>query len=157
MPGYKTHLSFGFLVFSSLTYFLITRTIFVLPFSTILLGALICLLGSIFPDIDTTSKMQRIFYIFSAFFILFSLFTGNIILFLSFSLISVLLLILKHRTITHNFFFLLGISLIFPLFAYILHKNAVYTQNTVIIAISFGIGAFSHIFLDFFVSKILKK
>lgn len=157
MPGYKTHLSFGFLTFLGLVYILITKVVFTLPFPIILLGALSCLLGSIFPDIDTTSKMQRVFYIFSAFFILFSLFTGNLVLFLSFSSISVLLLILKHRTITHNFFFLSGISLILPFFAHFTSKSPTFLRNTVITAISFGIGAFSHIFLDFFVSKILKK
>lgn len=156
MPGYKTHLSFGLLTFLGLLYILLAKSILVLSFKMAILGTCACLLGSIFPDIDTTSKMQKIFYIFATLFIFYTLFTGNFIIFLSLSLISMVILLLKHRTITHNFLFILGISCIFPMLAYFTNKNTIFIEQTILVSASFAIGALFHVFLDLFVSKLKK-
>ncbi len=147
MPRYKTHLAFGFfsyLVFIYLSFILVHFC----PTFLQIIGCFLCsILGSIFPDIDTTSKMQRLFFIFSSLVIFGSIVFRLWFLFFNLSFITVFVTLLKHRTITHNAWVLLGLSVLPILLGFLCCGNLVF--DIFLGAFCFLIGAFSHILLDF--------
>lgn len=155
MPGYKTHLTIGVFAFGVLSYFCVKQLWVPFSLSMLFIGFSACLLGSIFPDIDTASKMQRIFYFFAAGFIIYSLFTHSYKMFAVFSAVSVLILLVGHRTITHNFIFVLVLSGFLPIYSYFYHHK--FLKQSLVFACCFCLGSLLHIFLDFFVSRVLKK
>lgn len=157
MPGHKAHINFGFILFLISIYILLTRSLLNLSFLTAILCAFACILGSVFPDIDITSKIQKMFFLVSTLVIIFSLITSNIVVFVSFALFCVFLLLLKHRTLTHNILFIAGLSFLPSAYVNCACKSSSIIHNTKLIALFFFIGTASHIFLDFFVSRVLKK
>lgn len=146
MPRYRAHITFG-----AFSYFVsIYLSFILLHFYPTFLQAIGCLgcviLGSIFPDIDTTSKMQRIFFIFSSFALLGSIIFRFWLLFFNLSFITVIVMLLKHRTLTHKIWF---ISTLFCVFIYIFSFLGFLSINSFLGVFCFLLGAFSHILLDF--------
>lgn len=147
MPGYKVHITVGAAACLILIYAISAVTNFCptfLHFS----GYFACtILGSIFPDIDTKSKAQRLFFIFSSVILLTSIVFQAWFIFLNFSFITVVVTVLKHRTLTHNFYFLFTLSILLILFsAMVFHGLSV---GVALSALGFAVGAFSHLLLDF--------
>ncbi|KKQ33128.1 MAG: hypothetical protein US49_C0002G0023 [candidate division TM6 bacterium GW2011_GWF2_37_49] len=155
MPGYKTHLTIGVLSFVSISYAVTMIYPQILNFTTLFVGLFSCMLGSIFPDIDTVSKMQRIFYFLAAIFVMLSFLLNNFTIFAIFAALSLIIFVLKHRTITHNLIFILILAASLPIYTYFYH--APFLRESLIAAALFAVGSFSHIFIDYFVSKILKQ
>ena len=155
MPGYRTHVTFGCLCVALLSYVYVEVFPFYINLESLLVGFAGCILGSIFPDIDTVSKMQRIFYYFATVFIVFAFLSINFKLFITFSSLSLIICFLKHRALTHNPIFILFLSTVIPTYSYFYHYYLF--KNVLIFATFFATGSLSHIFLDFFVSKGLKK
>lgn len=155
MPGHKTHLVVGFLSFVSISYFFMKLLPNYFGFTTLFIGLCACLLGSIFPDIDIASKMQRIFYLLAAAFIVISFLLNNFVIFAIFAILSLIVFILKHRTITHNLIFILILATFLPIYTYFYHRS--FLDESLIGSVFFVVGSFFHIFLDIFVSRVLKR
>lgn len=108
----------------------------------------LAIFGALFPDIDTTSKVRKIIYgkwlIF--FFAILIFFNTNPAIIISAALISLLPLVVHHRGIFHNIFFLALIPMTISLPLAWHFPN----QSTLIFryAYFFFLGALSHIALD---------
>lgn len=153
MPAYKTHLVGG------ATTFLLT--IFIgnqlgqfkqLSEQQTLLALLFCLLGSLFPDIDTKSKIQNILYIAIFITILFTFFLHSWFLFFVFSFIALAPFLTNHRGITHKawFIILLPAILLIVLFGFNHKFPAIFFTYYLF----FVLGAISHLILDFGVGRL---
>lgn len=145
MPGYKTHLLGGALIFAPL-YYVTTKFCVQQSLPSPLLLLSITLLGSLFPDLDITSKIQRLFYfcVFGAF--LYFLFMHEWIQLLITSGLAIIIGVLRHRTILHHPLFLALLPL--PVIYYMSNKG---TSLISLIqpALFFIAGAWSHLLLDF--------
>ena len=147
MPGYKAHIAVGSAACLFLIYIISTLAHF-RPTFLQFIGCFVCaVMGSIFPDIDTTSKAQRLFFIFSSIVLLTAIVLQAWFIFFNFSLISVIVMLLKHRTITHNAFFLFTLSIL-PILFSLLFLHGIST-TVLLSALGFAVGAFSHLLLDF--------
>ena len=147
MPGYKAHIAVGLSSCLVMLYVIKSLTIMCPTFLQIIGCLAVAVLGSIFPDIDTTSKMQRLFFIFSSLAILASIFFQAWFFFFNLSFITVVVTLLKHRTLTHSAWFIFTLSLLSVFLSSFLFHEISYTS--VLIALCFAIGACSHIILDF--------
>jgi hypothetical protein len=156
MPSYKVHIIGGVATFGAL-YTLSTYLPFLHPTSipnfVALLG--ISMLGAIFPDIDTKSRMQRIYWLSLILFIPLALLTAHKRLFWELVAISITLLFITHRRLTHRAWFLVAISALFSGILYFQHRF----ENQLIISgcIYFVSGGLSHLLLDFGISKFWPK
>lgn len=151
MPSYKGHLVGGFIAF-----IIVINCIIVKKVSLVIALEWLCftLLGALFPDIDTKSKGQKIFYqvLFVTFCVL--LLKQCMSAFILMSLISCLPLIVHHRGVCHQLWFVGGVPCVaavslgfyFPQFATLLLWDALF----------FIIGAVSHIYLDVGFKRMLK-
>lgn len=138
MPGFRVHLFGGICSFLLITALLKFNGLVLLNLP---LNLVICLIASIFPDIDTKSKMQLWFYrllaVLALILALLKCWSFLIIL------VPILIfpLIINHRGITHKFWFIGLISLLIYLFLPCLgYLPSVY----------FLFGALSHILFDKF-------
>jgi hypothetical protein len=151
MPKYKTHLVGGFSTFILIIFFGVQlNSLKELSWQQFLVGLFLCLVGSLFPDIDTNSVIQKILYLslFPAIFI--ALFSKSWGLFFLFSLIAIAPLFTRHRGITHRAWFILAIPLILAIF---LGCNTKASKTFLIYYLCFTAGALSHLILDFGVKK----
>ena len=157
MPSSKIHVLGGLAVFCLLTKILHNTFLFmhVSWYHYILLFG-VTLLGSIFPDIDIASNMQKIF--FSSMFLLLPilLLMKYIFIFFIFVAISLLFLLIKHRTLTHRTWFLFSFS--GSLFIVSCFKSSNNISIAFVIFLYFFIGSISHLVLDYgFKRFFLKK
>src|SRR3990167_2648155 len=154
MPAYDKHLISGFATFLFLAFIISTPTTTQANYISWLF---FCLFGSLFPDIDTKSHIQRWFYTLTV--------LGLICAYMAkfeFSYLLTLLfvpLIVKHRGLFHNPKFLLILS--FGL-AFLFQLNGLQNyHNYWILALFFLAGAYSHLILDLgfkkFSYKLLKR
>lgn len=143
MPGYRGHLMVGVAVWAFAIFFFSALS----SISLLTGGWLLCTLaGALFPDIDTKSQGQRLFYIaiFLSYPILFYYRYIATCLFLGF--FCCVPLFVRHRGIFHSYWFLgmatlggvMGLIILFPAYAHAL----------VIDASFFLLGAYSHVALD---------
>jgi len=152
MPNYRAHLVGGAVSFAlvyKLANYCIPNQLHTL---SIISGLGLALLGSIFPDIDIPSRMQTIFYRSIILLLLATLVFKLWKVFLGASALSCLIVLIKHRTITHRAWFLL----LFPLvpFFLILNKTSFSVHLAIFFYASFVIGALSHILLDFGIKRL---
>ncbi len=152
MPQYKTHLMAGFFVFL-LIFLLFQSTNFFGHYS--FLYMISCLFGSLFPDIDTKSMIQKFLY--------FILFTITIVAILSkqweiasiIGLFSLIPLIVNHRKLTHRIWFVILIPFFIPVVTFYYNKAIIFP--IFVSYIFFVLGAISHILLDFGIFKTFKR
>ncbi|KKP24805.1 MAG: hypothetical protein SZ59_C0001G0123 [candidate division TM6 bacterium GW2011_GWF2_28_16] len=156
MPKYKTHLFAGFLV-----YIIIFLVFSVLNLATkipdsykfLYLGS--CLLGSLFPDIDTKSMIQKILYFLLFIALLIAVFMQKWQFCAILGVISLIPIISNHRGITHRIWFIIFIPFVIPMSIYYYNKNLL--EPVFIAYLFFVAGAISHIFLDKSISKLFGK
>ncbi len=151
MPNYKGHLVGGIVAF-----FIVINIIIVRKVSLVIALEWLCftLLGALFPDIDTKSKGQKIFYkaLVVLLFILLIKQCFSAIILLSF--IACLPLIVRHRGMCHELWFILGaplataffLSFYFPQFSSLMLWDTLF----------FIVGAFSHVYLDVGLKRMLR-
>lgn len=146
MPNYKAHLTGGLVSFCLLS--LLISSVKFLSFTKIELFQFLisCLIGSLFPDVDTKSKIQKLFYTFLLFLLLIALIYKNTTLFISLSFIGTLPLIVHHRGIFHKPIFIISIAL-FSILICNLYAPEFYKPLTINL-LFFVVGALSHIILD---------
>jgi hypothetical protein len=112
MPSYKGHLLGGFVVYIGLWKVLSLFQLsynFSLHHQLVFLGA--TLVGSLFPDIDVASKMQKWFFIGMLIVLPCTLFY-TLSIFIALSTLCFLLLLIPHRTLTHSLPFIILIPCI---------------------------------------------
>jgi hypothetical protein len=114
----------------------------------------LALLGSLFPDIDTRSTMQRLFFIALVAVLPVSLFYSTPI-FIGLSMLCLIILCIPHRSITHNPWLLIVVPL--ALASIYMRYHAPATTKPLIYAGYFIIGALSHWALDFGLSRFRTK
>ncbi len=151
MPGYRGHLVGGGVAYLCLL--CIFHSYVVSPL--IAFEWFLCaLLGSLFPDIDTKSKGQKLFY--QGFLIIFIvlLMQRRLLLMAGLSIASVFPLIVKHRGIFHSIWFLMG-SMMLLLF-YINKQFPVYAPLVFFDGIFFMAGIISHLWLDLGIKKLFR-
>jgi hypothetical protein len=147
MPGYKGHLLGGLA-----TCFLIHATstkLFSYPDPTLkkfLFTLIFALLGSLFPDIDTKSVGQKIFYTLLTIPLFFAILTHQWRLLTVISLISIFPVLVNHRGIIHTVWFVALVPLSVPIF---LHVSSPHIMSQIWTAYTYFVaGALSHILLD---------
>lgn len=145
MPGYRTHLVGGLVAFG-LTGILLAPVLKSLSSSYIALYVMMSLVGSLFPDIDIASKMQRMFFIGVTGLGVLTLLTNKPIHFFVIGFLVLMVTLLRHRTLTHNFFFLASMPFAVAYSLFYLYK--IPTDLMINSAIFFAMGAFSHVLLD---------
>ena len=153
MASYKGHLVGGVAAFC-LTYSMYSIVCFPPPTSALELF-LICIFGSLFPDIDTKSKIQLLLYrvIMLAFILLLLLgYTYTIIIG---GFIFLLPLIVPHRSLFHNKWFISTLVLATALTGcyYIPHA----CQQIAQASLFFVVGVYSHLALDFGLRRLFLK
>lgn len=114
-----------------------------------------CLLGSLFPDIDIRSKGQRIFYevLFCA--TIFAIIFNQWHLIICFCIASVIPLISKHRGSIHSLWFIIFIPMLVPFAITKYHPEL--TDSAIYCYLFFVMGAFSHLLLDFGPKHLIKR
>ncbi|MBD3231770.1 hypothetical protein GF322_03855 [Candidatus Dependentiae bacterium] len=157
MPKYKTHLIGGFVTFILIAfifiYILKQKDIIEITFSRGIIFLLFCLFGSLFPDIDTKSKVQKYIYYPLFIVIIIAILIKNWLLLSLVSILAFIPILANHRKLTHKVWFLIFIPLL-P-FIFIAKLNKIHQKELFLFYIFFVAGAFSHIFLDFGPSRFL--
>lgn len=154
MPNYKAHLVGGAIAYAigvlsiKLLKFNPTHQILYYCFAT-------CLLGSLFPDIDTKSKIQKLVYTALSSLLVALLLLGRYKLFGATALIALIPLVVNHRTLFHHPIFLTASTFgtIFPLSIFFPQ----YSISALYCALFFLIGCFSHLILDIGFRNFLRK
>jgi hypothetical protein len=155
MPSYKYHLLAGvttYIILVRLTTLTPQFRHFSLKHYAVFVG--FCLLGSIFPDIDIQSYMQKIFFRSLAIALPLALFI-NTALFIGLSITCLATLFLPHRSLTHHPLFLIMFPLVFAISA-----AAKYPNHSLIFftaCIYFVAGALSHRLLDVGFARFIPK
>jgi len=149
MPNYKAHLAVGFL-----TYVGVINLIPSHYYATDMIadGLLLCLIGSLFPDVDVKSNGQKIFYSLLAVLMIHLVMLKAWFWLSLVALMAIVPLLVRHRGIFHNILFLLFLGLLFALGA----QCFTYDRMSLILCNSlfFTVGCVSHVLLDRFVSFI---
>ena len=146
MPGYRAHVSFGIILYVITLITVATFLVFSPPFFTAIEWFLCTIAGSLFPDIDTKSKGQLIFYKVISFLLLFLLWKQKMIAFIWLSLIAFVPLMVHHRGLFHKLWFVLLLPFIVALL--LATYAGCYQTHVVINGLFFSLGAVSHIVLD---------
>ncbi|MBY0109586.1 MAG: metal-dependent hydrolase [Candidatus Babeliaceae bacterium] len=144
MPEHKTHLFVGFLAYVAVLYLILffgpicwERKIELLMYT---------LIGSLFPDIDTKSKIQRIIYCMVFIVLILLAYTQQYVVATAAGIAACLPLMVHHRTLFHSMVFLtlLGAAAVLCTRLY----YPVYTISMAYNVIFFLAGIFSHLFAD---------
>ncbi len=145
MSNYKGHLVGGAVTFVG-SYFALTLLQVQVPINPLQL-LLFCLFGSLFPDIDTKSKVQILSYrmAFIAFITLALLQKWSAVILMSFLLL--IPLVVHHRTLSHKKWFIVAIPT--ALYTAALIYQPQYAVSILWNGVFFVAGAFSHLVLDY--------
>ena len=147
MPNYKGHLVGGCAAF--VIVYIMAIQVFGQPTYSkeqfLSYGAL-CLLGSLFPDIDTKSKGQRIYYMGLALMIIWAILFKQWNILAILSLLSLLPLLVSHRGIFHHAWFVVLAPLVVPLM--LAYNNPSFSTPSIMAYTYFVTGALSHLILD---------
>lgn len=144
MPGYKAHLAAGFAVAVPILY-LFRNQATCLAILFVWMG--FALAGSLFPDIDTTSKGQKWFFRFWLVVLLILLFLKLYLFFIVSALFSTAPLIVNHRGVFHKSWFLILIPCcVGVVFAWYFPEQ---WRFIFFDTLFFVVGTLSHLLLDF--------
>lgn len=156
MPGYKGHVLGGIT-----TYALLQVTVqkhlssSLPPLQTLLITLLACILGSLFPDIDTKSVGQKIFYTILAVPIIASIILKSWFILSLLSLLSLLPVLVRHRGIIHSVWFVSIPPFLAPLILHMMRSP--FSKIAWNAYLYFVTGALSHLLLDTGLKKILRS
>lgn len=146
MPGYKTHVVGGMCTFT-LLFCLLQKPCFTSCSGVTALSYLFAtIFGSLFPDVDTKSKGQMLFYQGILLYLLYLLWYQKIMMFMIMTCVVIIPLLVPHRGLFHNIGFVTLMMAMVTLTAYILFPGHTYEIMRHIFF--FYVGALSHIVLD---------
>lgn len=149
MPSYRGHLVGGVLAYLGM----LQLIKYAQPnIHVIVQGLIFCLLGSLFPDIDVKSKGQKLFYTILLIFLCYCLLVYLWDIFIVVTFLGIMPLLVRHRGIFHEIWFLL--FLILGLFLFLTSCNTRCGSLLLSNCSFFFAGCLSHLFLDRFVSRL---
>jgi hypothetical protein len=150
MPNYKGHLVGGLVAFGVMCLFLYPMHAQIMVIGEWLLCALA---GALFPDVDTKSKGQKYFYRIMCILTLYVIIKRNYSLLAVISIFSLLPLIVRHRGIFHELWFILCIVCGTWIFGsmYIPYASVQLFYDLIF----FMAGVISHLWLDVGFKKVL--
>lgn len=155
MPNYKKHLAGGCLVYGLLTYLTVKLNLAQLDVNLQIQALAACLIGSLFPDIDTKSKIQKYIYFMILALSIYLMANGLAYQACILTTMSLLPLVVSHRGLFHRLWF---IFMCLGLGNYLCYLNqACWFKNCFCLSIFFLIGVISHIWLDMGWKKLFKK
>jgi len=148
MPGYRAHLVGGAVAYGLTLFLLRSYNVSVFLAAEWLL---FCLVGSLFPDVDTKSKGQAILYKI--------LFITMIVLalqrrFIPMGIIgffAIIPIVVRHRGLFHKFWFVVGLAMAAAILIGFYAPE--YSRIILFDTIFFTVGVISHLFLDFVVAR----
>ncbi len=152
MPGYKTHVVGGILTFTGVLCLLQKLHLFHCAYLTALSCFLATILGALFPDVDTKSKGQMMFYQGILFYLLLLLWSHKFVMFMVITCLVMIPLLVPHRGLFHNIFFLTSLVGVASIAAFFLLPHRAY--DCIIHLLFFYVGALSHVLLDRFQTAI---
>lgn len=154
MPNYKTHISAAIVCYYIILFAFIVygKPIFDLNHAISWLLSIVA--GSMFPDIDIKSKGQKLFSLIFLFGIIISTLFKNYNTAIGISIFSFMPLLVKHRGLFHNLWFLM--ALVFIISKILIYKLPDYEWFIISNAIFFAIGIKTHIALDLGIIKFSK-
>ncbi|MFC1854299.1 metal-dependent hydrolase [Candidatus Dependentiae bacterium] len=154
MPSYQGHLIGGIATFSALAAIPYTANLIGQQSTITSIGTLLaCLLGALFPDIDTQSKGRKLFYYALGCVAAITFARRLFGLTLFFIFLGVVPIFIRHRGITHNPLFVIGIPFIAAkIVTPVLPCMAALQMHYYLFFVA---GALSHIILDFMPYKFL--
>ena len=155
MPNYKKHLAAGCLVYGLINYLSLKAGIIPIDANLQAQSLAVCLIGSLFPDIDTKSKIQKYIYFMILALSIYLMFNGLQYEASLLTTISLLPLIVSHRGLLHRLWFIIMCLGIGNYFCYL--NQACWFKNCLYLSIFFLIGVISHIWLDMGWKKLFKK
>jgi membrane-bound metal-dependent hydrolase YbcI (DUF457 family) len=153
MPNYKGHLVGGIIAYGLLFF-----GIFAVQKPSMLVASewlLFTLAGALFPDIDVKSKGQKYFYYVVLLFFIGCVATQRFDMLACGSFIVISPMLVRHRGIFHNPWFLMVMPLIMWFVVGTIFPRL--SQRFFCDTLFFIVGAFSHIWLDFGTSQMLKR
>jgi hypothetical protein len=150
MPNYKGHL-LGGCITGIIALGIMKQEQTTITTALELLGC--CLLGSLFPDIDIKSKGQKIFYRLIGAILCFLLLQKKLIMGAFVGLVSTIPLLVRHRGIFHNPFFIIAGAGAFIII--VNQTNSPYAVGLSWDIVFFTLGALSHVALDRGIVRIL--
>lgn len=155
MPNYKKHLAGGSIIYGLITYLSIQQHWLPIDLNLQLQTLAACLVGSLFPDIDTKSKIQKFIYFIILISVVYLMIAGLEYQAALLASMSMLPLIVSHRGLFHRLWFIL---LCLGLGNFLCYSNkACWFKNYVWLSLFFLIGVISHIWLDMGWKKLFKK
>ena len=157
MPNYKTHLAGDFCAAFCTLALVTSYNLYQFSHDPLMLAWYLCcaLAGSLFPDVDIKSKGQRLFYF------LICILSIIIILKQQWHVLSVMTLVMffplmvPHRGITHQTWFVVMVPLIVPCVAAALNPRLL--LPAFVGYLFFVAGALSHLILDFGLKNFLQR
>jgi membrane-bound metal-dependent hydrolase YbcI (DUF457 family) len=151
MANYKGHVGGGVIAYALLLYIVYTAST---SWPMAAEWLFFCLCGSLFPDIDIKSKARDLFYWFVSFAIFIMVIRNNLIGCAILSVFLIIPLLVKHRGIFHSLWFIALLS-----FGSATIISMQFSQYRIAIwydALFFFVGAFSHLWLDFGIKKLIR-
>jgi hypothetical protein len=153
MPGYKTHIAGGLVVYGAAAY--CVHLLIHPSWFTLLEWGLCTVAGSLFPDIDTKSKGQKLFYTMIAIVMLILFARGCFDALALLALCALVPILVRHRGLFHRSWFIIIFaltvsyagSLCLPAHAHAFLYDALF----------FIAGALSHIGLDMGIRRVFGK
>ncbi len=146
MPSYRTHIFGGLIISIATGATLVAGGLLPQEWPLLILLGGICILGSLFPDIDTSSKGQSIFYL--AFLVLdgWLLATQRFELAAWLGFLAVIPVVGQHRGWVHTWWAMLLLPLPIVLVPWLVFKQPWHSFSMYYSA--FVLGYFSHLLLD---------
>ena len=156
MPGYRGHLAgAGIAAAAALAYtnWQAPTSAFLTPPNTWFFAA--ALFGGLFPDIDIKSKGQKLWYYALIPCFVAATWYKHTSLLAALGVLSIIPPLLPHRGITHELWFIVAAPLAAPVLISAYHPE--HTTLAAMLYAYFVLGAFTHIFLDFGPTRLLKR
>lgn len=150
--GFRGHAMITVLFFGVIAVF---GRLFDVPWDRLLFGGMFMLLGGLFPDIDTASRGRR-FFVLVLLVVLGSCLLSK--LYVTSALLAAIILLsllARHRTLFHNFYFLILLTAIFCWVVSLFFYNS---WPTILINGGFFLaGCLGHLIADFGFFKVFRK
>lgn len=155
MPNYKKHLVGGSVIYALLTYVNIKLNLMPTNLNLQIQTLAACLIGSLFPDIDTKSKIQKFIYFIILVSVIYLMIVGLEYQAALLASMSMLPLIVSHRGLFHRMWFII---LCLGLGNFLCYSNpGCWFKNYMWLSMFFLIGVISHIWLDMGWKKLFKS
>lgn len=152
MPGYKGHLTGAIILYGILALFAAYSNFY---FPDAIQGLFFICLGALFPDVDTKSKGQKLFYLFLGIALIVSLLRGYYSSLVVMTTFAFLPLIVSHRGLFHKLWFLTVLTVAI---VWLLAES--FPGNRISIffnGLLFFLGIISHLVLDFGIVRMFKR